>query len=304
MLSDPMNFQHLKTFCTVLQEKSMTAASQKLFLTQPAVSQQIRHLEEEIGVDLLVRGVRQVKPTAQGQLLFDYAHRILNMVEQAKIAIQTVGAEVSGTLRVGTLNSVGLHLIGPVFALFLKNNDSVRLNLKYGNGIEMLDLLEEGHIDVAILPETKTEYGSAPEDCESEPIYQDELCLVASAKDRSVPKQIQLKDINLRPIIQLSQEYPNFERMIAKELKSNGVNVRPVFESANVGTLKRVIESGLGWGFLPLHSVRKQLDTGRLQRLEVTDFRYQVNLHCYFPKGNTRSKTTEVFIKALQQQQS
>lgn len=280
----------------------MTAASQKLFLTQPAVSQQIRHLEEEIGVDLLVRGVRQVKPTAQGQLLFEYAHRILNLIEQSKIAIQTVGAEVSGTLRVGTLNSVGLHLIGPVFALFLKNNDSVRLNLKYGNGTDMMEQLEAGQIDVAILPETKTEYGSEPEDCESEAIYQDELILVASAKDRAMSKQIQLRDLSSRPVIQLTHEYPNFERIMTKELKAVGVNVRPVFESSNVGTLKRVIESGLGWGFLPLHSVRKQLETGRLQKVDVADFKYKVNLHCYFPKGNVRSKTTEVFIKALQQQ--
>ena len=63
-----MNLQQLTTFCKVLSEGSMTAAAEKLFLTQPAVSQQIRALEDEMGVSLLVRGVRQVKPTMQGQL--------------------------------------------------------------------------------------------------------------------------------------------------------------------------------------------------------------------------------------------
>lgn len=62
-----MNLQQLTTFCTVLSEGSMTAAADKLFLTQPAVSQQIRNLEEELAVDLLVRGVRQVKPTLKGK---------------------------------------------------------------------------------------------------------------------------------------------------------------------------------------------------------------------------------------------
>ncbi len=83
-----MNLQQLTTFCTVLAEGSMTAAAEKLFLTQPAVSQQIRNLEEEMGVDLLVRGVRQLKPTLQGQILYDYAKRILHLTQQAQVAIQ------------------------------------------------------------------------------------------------------------------------------------------------------------------------------------------------------------------------
>ena len=91
-----MNLQQLTTFCTVLAEGSMTAAAEKLFLTQPAVSQQIRNLEEEMGVDLLVRGVRQVKPTLQGQILYDYAKRLLHLTQQAQVAVQHISQGVSG----------------------------------------------------------------------------------------------------------------------------------------------------------------------------------------------------------------
>ncbi len=71
-----LNLQQLSTFVTVISEGSMTAAADKLFLTQPAVSQQIRNLEEELGVDLLVRGVRQIKSTPQGEVLYEHAKRI------------------------------------------------------------------------------------------------------------------------------------------------------------------------------------------------------------------------------------
>src|ERR1700739_229465 len=104
-----MNFQQLTTFCTVLSEGSMTAAAEKLYLTQPAVSQQIRNLEDELGVGLLDRGSRHAKPTVQGQLLYDYAKRIIALTQQAQVAIQTMGEGVKGSLRIGTLNSLGLQ---------------------------------------------------------------------------------------------------------------------------------------------------------------------------------------------------
>lgn len=296
-----MNFQHLKTFCTVLIEKSMTAASQKLFLTQPAVSQQIRNLEEELGVDLLVRGVRHIKPTSQGQLLFEYSQKIIHLTEQAKLAIQTMGAEVSGPLRVGTLNSLGLHLMGPVFSIFLKNNGNVRLQLKYGSGSELITALENGQIDVAILPNSGIEFGTEPNDCEKELIFQDEMWLVASTRDKNIPRSIFLKDFVSRPVIQLAGEYPGFENHIQKEVKKQGNTFRPVFESSNVGTLKRAIEADLGWGFLPGHSIKKQVSSGRLQRIEVKDLQYNVDLYCYFQKGQKIAKTTEVFLRILKQ---
>ncbi len=109
-----MNLQQLATFCRVISEGSMTAAAEKLNLTQPAVSQQIRALEDELGVPLLVRGVRQVKPSIQGQLLYDYAKKILFLTQQAEVAIHTFSQELAGEIRIGTTSAFGLHLVSPV----------------------------------------------------------------------------------------------------------------------------------------------------------------------------------------------
>ena len=146
-----MNLQQLTTFCTVLSEGSMTAAAEKLFLTQPAVSQQIRNLEEEMGVELLVRGVRQVKATLQGQILYDYAKRILHLTQQAQVAIQTMSQEVSGSLRVGTLNSIGLYLVSPVIGMFLNHNSKFHIKLLYGTGEQIISDIRDHLFDVAIL---------------------------------------------------------------------------------------------------------------------------------------------------------
>lgn len=294
-----MNFQQLKTFCTVLNERSMTAAAQKLFLTQPAVSQQIRQLEDYIGVELLVRGVRKIKPTPQGELLYDYAQRIMNLSDQAELAIQTMGAQVSGPLRVGTLNSVGLHLIGPVFSMFLKSNNEVRLQVRYGKGHKILELLESGDVDIAVIPDSSQEYGGEPKDCDKFVLGDTEMWLVASPKDSAADETISIKDLGSRPMIQIAREYPGFESFLQKEMKRAGLNIRPVFESSNVGTLKRVIETGVGWGFLPSHSIKKQIQTGRLKRVFVEEIDYKMDMVCYRPKTRAKDPTTEVFLKAL-----
>jgi DNA-binding transcriptional LysR family regulator len=296
-----MNFQHLQTFCAVLTEKSMTAAAQKLYLTQPAVSQQIKQLEEEMGAELLVRGVRQVKPTSEGQLLYEYSQRILSLVAQAKVAIQTVGAEVSGTLRVGTLNSIGLYLIGPVFNLFLKNNGNVRLQLRYGEGDDVIRLLRQGEIDAAILPDANREFGYAGEDLDRESVSADEMWLVVSSKDKDVPSEISIKQLAAKPILLLSQEYPGFDSALAHQVKTHGIKMKPIFETSNVGTLKRALESGLGWGFVPAHAVRKQVQASRLTRVRINDFNYQTEMFCYFPKSHKKARTTEVFLEAVRQ---
>src|SRR5689334_15484296 len=141
-----MNLQQLTTFCTVISEGSMTAAAEKLFLTQPAVSQQIRNLEEELAVELLVRGVRNVKPTMQGQLLFDYAKKILYLTQQAQVAIQTISQEISGEFRLATHNSLGLYMISPILGLFLKHNSRMTVKLSYGLANDIRKRMERNEI--------------------------------------------------------------------------------------------------------------------------------------------------------------
>ncbi len=296
-----MNFQHLITFCTVLLEKSMTAAAQKLYLTQPAVSQQIRQLEEYLGVELLVRGVRQIQSTPQGHLLFEYAQKIIRLSKEAEVAIQTMGGEVTGPLRVATLNSLGLHLLGPVFALFLKNNKNVKLHLEYARGNELISGVVKGDFDIILLPDAEKEFDGDPKDSNKIKISRDEMWLVVSSRSE-VPQQIRLKEIVSHPVVSLTGEYPGFETLISKTLKKEDLKITPVFESSNTGTLKRIIESGLGWGFLPSHSIKKQVETGRLKRVLVTDFEYSLDLCCYVNKTRSQLKSTEVFLKALEQQ--
>ncbi|MBK7844339.1 MAG: LysR family transcriptional regulator [Bdellovibrionales bacterium] len=295
-----MNLQQLTTFCAVLSEGSMTAAADKLFLTQPAVSQQIRNLEEELGVELLVRGVRQVKSTIQGQMLYDYAKRILFLTQQAEVSIRAMSQEISGDLRIGTLNSIGLYMISPIIGMFLKHNSRLKIKLVYGTGEKIISEMRNRNINIAILPDLKKEYGIEFEHFEKRFLFKDEMWLVGSGRDTSLPSNVDLGHLGSRPLVSFSEKYPSFRMSIEKKFHDVGVDPEVVFESDNVGTLKRVIESGLGWGFLPAHSIRKQVKTNRLTQIETEDFKYSVNVNMYSQKLSEISPMVDVFFRALQ----
>ncbi len=297
-----MNHQQLATFVTVISEGSMTAAAEKLSLTQPAVSQQIRNLEEEQGVNLLVRGTRQVKPTLQGQILYDYAKRILHLTQQAQVAIQTTSQDLVGDLRISTYNSIGLFLVSPIMGMFLKHNSKLRLNLNYGKGERIINDMRSGLVDVVILPDMKSEFGIEFPDYEKHFLFNDEMWLVGSGKDTTLPDVISMKEFTTKPVVSFTDKYPGFRKMMDAKIQENRLKLEPVFATDNVGTVKRVVESGLGWGFLPSHSIRKQVRAGRMMRVQVEDLKYSVNINMYCLKKEENRIMYDTFLRALQQQ--
>ena len=295
------NLYQLTTFVTVISEGSMTAAADKLYLTQPAVSQQIRNLEEDLGVELMVRGVRQIKATPQGEVLYEYAKKIIHLTQQAEIAIKSIGNQMKGQLSIGTLNSIGLQLMSPIVGRLMRHNPDLMLKVAYDTGEELIKGFKKSQYDVIILPETKTEFNSELENCEQKFLLKEEMWLVGSSKDEKMPQQIQSKDLNNFPLVSFTEEFPHFNSLLQEKLRNSNTNV--IFESSNVGTLKRVIEAGLGWGFLPAHSVKKQVRSGRLNRVYVKDLSYELDLMYYYKKNSESRALVEVFYQTLFQQE-
>lgn len=290
-----LNLSQLQTFVTVASEGSMTAAADKLFLTQPAVSQQMKNMEDDLGVELIVRGSKQIKMTAQGEILYEHAKKILSLAQLAEVSIKSIGAQLKGELRIGTLNSIGLHLMSPVVSRLLKYNPDFKIKVNYAKGEDLIQSYKKGELDVLVLPEVETNYKVTLNDTKSQILFKEEMWLVGSGKDEFYPPQISLNEIKKIPYVHFSEEYPDFD----KNLSGRVGTLQSVFESANVGTLKRVIEYGLGIGFLPAHSIRKQVRGGRLNRVRITDFEYKMNFYYYYKAGGNHAETAQIMFQAL-----
>lgn len=298
-----INLYQLQSFVTVINEGSITAAADKLYLTQPAVSQQIRSLEESLGVELLMRGVRYIKATSQGELLFEQAKKILQLVQQTEASVTMMNSQLSGHLRVGCLNSIGLHLMTNVLGRLLKHNPAVQMKLEYGKAEELVKQFKKNQLDVIIVPHLEKEFGIQLPGVKGRFLQKEDFWLVASGREQGNPREIKLKDLAKQPHIYFQGEYQTFHQTLAEKLKDESVNLQVSFESSNVGTLKRVIETGLGWGFLPSHSIRKQVKLGRLQRIHVEDFYYQVDIlfysHVTEEENSDQNALTEYFYNIL-----
>lgn len=301
-----MDIDNLKTFRTVVAEGSMTTAASKRSITQPAVSQQIRQLEKEFGVKLLNRNMRKVQLTVQGQILYENANRILNLVEQTKSAIQAISLDLSGEeISAITLNSLGLYLISPIIVNFLRLNDDMKLFLQYGHGQDIIRSMQRNTVDVAIVPDLKQEYGKELPQFKKIHLFKDHMYFVGSGRDKTLPKSMPFKDIiSRRRLIHINEDiYPAFQNYLFKRIEELGLPpVTPSFQSDNVGTLKRVIEFGLGWGFLPAHSIRKQLRAGRLSVIQIEDIDYSVDINLYYQSNPKKEKIISTLTKIIQKQ--
>ena len=298
-----MDLQQLATFCAVISEGSMTAAAARLSITQPAVSQQIRQLESELGVKLLMRGVRQACLTVQGQLLYNYAREMLQLTQKVQTAIQNLSHNMEGKIRVTTLSSIGLHLITPMIGTILNPGQrKLQMELSYGTGSDIIQQMKEKQIDIAILPNLQEEYGIELPSYESQFLFKDDLLFIGSGKDSSMPRNISIQQINKHPIVGFKNLFPKFQHYFNQVLEKHQVSATPVFKSNNIGTIKKIIEAWMCWGFLPLHSIRKQIHLGRLTAIQIEEFNYSMNVHVYYQKDQdaTKKRIIDTFLMMLQ----
>jgi DNA-binding transcriptional LysR family regulator len=186
--------------------------------------------------------------------------------------------------------------------LFLKHNPNLSLKLVYGSAEQIVNEMKKGTLDMTIMPDLKSEYGIDFDKYESRFVLHDEIWLVGASRDATLPETASVTDLLSRPIIVDASVYPGFRRLLDQKLQNHRVQLRPIFESDNVGTLKRVIETGVGWGFMPSHSIKKQVKTRRLTRVHVDELKYSVNVNLYSVRAPGIKPMAETLFRAIQQQ--
>ena len=300
-----MDLQQLMTFCTVISEGGMTAAANKLSLSQPAISQQILALEKELGVKVLIRSARHIRLTVQGQVLYNYAKTMLSLTQEMEKGLHKMSDELEGNIQIATLNSIGLNFITPIIGTILNPNQrKLKMGLFYGTGTEVIEKMKRKEVDIAILPNLKEEYRLELTEYKSQFLFKDELVFVGSGKDNSLPLNLSLKDLNTKPFVTFKNLFPNFRYHLSHIVEQNGLTVHPVLESNNIGTLKKIIETWMCWGFLPNHSIYKQIRMGRLTLIELEDVKYSMNITAYYPHKmpEKRQQVINTFLMLLQKQ--
>jgi len=289
-----MHIETLKVFCDIIESGSVSYAASQNFVTQSAVSQQVRSLEDKYECRLLERARAGVKPTAAGQILYNSSKEIVRRFIELENRLREIGSIVAGSIRVGTVYSVGLHELPPYLSEFLRAFPQVNVHLEYLRSNKIYEDLVEGKIDLGVVA-----YPAKRSQIVTIAFRHDELVLV-------VPPEDGLAKHNKVSVNQLAgQRFVGYERDIATRkasdriLRQYGVKPNYTMEFDNIETIKRAVEIGQGIAIVPRSTVELETVRGSLKMIEFTEGPFTRPLAIIYKRGRELSPAVHKFVDVL-----
>lgn len=284
----------LQIFRDLVQTQSFSEAGSRNYLTQPAVSQHLKALEEKFGVRLIERGRRQLRLTRSGALVYEAGQEIIERYQRLERALQQPSKEVSGILRVATIYTVGLHELPPYMMTFLKRYPQVDLQLNYLKAPDIYEAVLAGRIDLGIVAYPKPHPQLSVEFFKS-----DRLVLIVPPRHPwAARKRIRLTLLNGQPFIAMQTGIPT-RKAIDEILRHAHVQVNIVHAFDNIEIMKRAVAVGSGLSIVPDATIRSEVRAGTLKRLALAEGPFERPIGILARKQAERSLAMQSFLDTL-----
>ncbi|MFI6908925.1 LysR family transcriptional regulator [Nonomuraea sp. NPDC050394] len=269
-----LNLHRLWIFMTVVECGGFSAAAQKLYLSQPSVSHQVRQLEQSLRTTLIDRSGARIRLTPEGEVMLEYAKRVFLLADEAVAAIRQVSGLQTGTLVAGGTTTVGTYLLPPLLAAFRDRHPGIEIGIQVGNAQQVERGLVDGEIGVAVL-------AGEPSAAQlvSEPILEDRLVLITQPGHKLASTGIAAGSSAARTAephelageLFLIREPGSSTRELQEEaLESWGLEAAGRTEIWGPETIKQAVAAGLGVSLLSEHCVEQELADGRLAAVAVS----------------------------------
>lgn len=290
-----MNFYQLAYFRKVAETSSLSRAAAELRITQPAVSKQIRSLEDELGERLFDRIGKKVFLTRAGEVLLTHVDRILRSVDEAKTAVRDLSAECSGELVIGTSDHISIHRLPDVLKACITAFPKIDLKLRCHRSETILELVAKNQVDLGVITLQKT-----PPNITSRIIWKDPMSLVVPVgHPLTAVKRVRLKDIVQHGMI-LTEHATETRKMVDDVFAAHGLTPNVAMEVAYIETIKSLVRTGLGIAILPDKAVDAEVKSGALVRLRITDAVFSRNLGVVYLKDKFLSRPAAEFLALLE----
>jgi DNA-binding transcriptional LysR family regulator len=259
-----MDLNQLRGFLTVAKTGSFTQAARQLFVTQPALSIQIKGLEEELGEPLFERQGKQLFLTPAGRLLRERAEQILSLVEQTGQEIVALQGLKSGRLTIGTNDSLCLYLLPNLIRFFREKFPGIELHLTNRHSTEVVSLVVEGVVDFGLvtLPVLEPRV-------ETQPLFwREDVAICRPGHPLAEQPSVQLEDVVRFPLLLLDRGSTSrilLDQMLARA----GLIPKVVMELGSVEVIKRFVEIDLGISIIPGFSAETEIQAGRLHAIRL-----------------------------------
>jgi LysR family transcriptional regulator, transcriptional activator of the cysJI operon len=294
-----MQIESLKVFCDLAETESFTKAAQINEITQSAVSQQVSALERTFKALLIERSKKKFRLTREGEILYDYAKQLNNTYEALFNKLQEVRDVISGTIRVSTIYSVGLHDLPPYIKKFLKQYPSVNVHVEYRRSNQVYEDILGNADDLGLVA-----YPVKESKIEVLPLRKDKLVLICHPKHPLARAQnVSLKELAGQKFVSFEPDIPT-RKAIDKALKDAGVEVHNVMEFDNIETVKRAVEIDAGISIVPLSTVAQEVAKHTLEAIEVENGALTRPLAVIYKKNKVLSPAMKQFINTLKGEQT
>jgi LysR family transcriptional regulator, transcriptional activator of the cysJI operon len=289
-----MQIESLKVFCDLVETRSFTKAAQINEVTQSAVSQTINGLEGRFKSLLIERSRKNFRLTQEGEVVYDYSKQILQPYDALQSKLQEIKDIISGTIRVATIYSIGLHDLPPYLKKFLKSYPTVNVHVEYRHANQVYEDVLSNVVDLGLVA-----YPMRDARLEICPLHKDRLVLICHPQHPFAKnKSIRLKAINGQKFISFEPDIPT-RKALDKILKEYSIHVQHVMEFDNIETIKRAVEIDAGIAIVPRGTVLQEVDKQTLAQVTLEDGEFYRPLAALYKKNKVLSPAMKQFLAVL-----
>ena len=259
-----MNIETLRIFCDVVQHQSFSRGAAANNVSQSAATQSVHRIEQHFGVQMVDRNKRPFVLTPEGQACYEGFREVLELYDAAETRVRSLRKEITGTVRVAAIYSVGLHDMSRCMQDFMRSYPKAKVRLEYLRPNKVYEAVLNSEVDLGILS-----YPSPSPELSVVPLRSERMVLVCPPKHhlagRSAVTAEHLQD----------EDFVAFDRdlfarkEIDRYLRQRSVSIRVVMEFDNIETIKQAIEIGAGISILPEPTVQMEVQTGRLAAVRL-----------------------------------
>jgi DNA-binding transcriptional LysR family regulator len=285
-----MDFDHLITFLEIAKQGSFSRAGQKLYRSQPAVSAQIRQLEQEYGQKLFDRVGKSVRLTVAGETLLEYAGRLLTLRNESLRAVADQASTPRGSLAIGANEATCLYVLPEIFAEYTRRFPAVQISIYRNFSHKVLEKIEDGTVDVGIV----TLPVKSPS-LKVHSIFRDRLVLMVSpANPLARYKSVRTSDTLEQPWIFPKTGF--MRQVLDKQFRPWRAQLRINMELPSVGMIKRFVTAGLGVSVISESFAKDEVESGHAKLIPISDMDVWRELGIVYRRDRTLPRSASAFI--------
>jgi LysR family transcriptional regulator, transcriptional activator of the cysJI operon len=291
-----MQIESLKVFCDLAETESFTKAAQINQVTQSAVSQQISSLEKQFKSLLIERSKKKFRLTREGQVLYEYSKQIIQTYDSLHCKLQEIKDIISGTIRIATIYSIGLHDLPPYIKKFLKSYPTVNVHVEYRRSNQVYEDVLGNVVDMGLVA-----YPTKDSKLEIVPLRRDRLVLICHPQNPfAKAKAVKLSDLANQKFIGFEPDIPT-RKAIDKILKEYSVNVQVVMEFDNIETVKRAVEIDAGIAIVPQSTIVQEIAKQTLAQVPFENAEFFRPLAAIYKKNKVLSPAMKQFLSIVKE---